>query len=403
MDEVLIAALRRLRAEGRRVALATVVHVVGSAYRGEGARMAVDEDGRVYGAISGGCLEGAVREVALRVLASGRPELVRFDLTAEDEVVWGLGLGCNGVVEVLVEPLEDEPSAPGARRGFRVRWDDLERLARVQASGGRAALARVLQAPAGVGVPDGRLLVNDEGVEGTLGHPALDAAVATDARSLLARGTSRTLGYRLTADGEVETVHDRRALLAAGEDVVKVFVEVLAPPPRLFVFGAGHDAVPLVRVARLAGFHVTVVDPRDAYLTRERFPEAHALIPAHPEEVAERVPLPPDAFAVVMTHHYLHDRQLLRVLLSRPLAYVGLLGPWDRTRRLLDELAAEGVVAPGVWPERLYAPVGLDVGAEGPEQIAVAVVAELMAVRSGRTGGHLRLRRGPLHPERHAP
>lgn len=113
MDEALSAALRRLRAEGRRVALATVVHVVGSAYRGEGARMAVDEEGRLYGAISGGCLEGEVREVALRVLASGRPELVRFDLTADDDLVWGLGLGCNGVVEVLVEPLEPGPEGAG--------------------------------------------------------------------------------------------------------------------------------------------------------------------------------------------------------------------------------------------------------------------------------------------------
>lgn len=284
-----------------------------------------------------------------------------------------------------------------------MRWDELDLLERLRTAGRRAAVARVVQAPPGPVRAGARLVVSDEGVEGTLGHAALDAAVAADAHRLLALGASRSFGYRLAPDGAVEAIRDRRALLEAGDDVVRVFIETVGPPPRLVVFGAGHDAVPVVRVARLAGFHVTVVDPREAYLTRERFPEAHALIRAHPEEVADRVPLPPDAFALVMTHNYLHDRDLLRVLLTRPLAYVGVLGPWERTRRLLDELAAEGVLAPGARPERLYAPVGLDVGAEGPEQIAVAIVAELLAVRAGRTGGHLRFRQGPLHPERHAP
>lgn len=280
-----------------------------------------------------------------------------------------------------------------------MEWELWQRLEELRARGERAALATVVQAPPGSPVRAGaRMLYGGGGVQGSLGHPDLDRAVVEDAQRLLSLGASRTYGYRLGPDGKVEAVRERRALLEA-EDAIRVFIEVVAPPPLLVVFGAGHDAVPLVHVARLAGFRVVVVDPREAFLTRERFPDANRLVRAHPEEVPERLELPPDACAVVMTHNYLQDQVLLRFLLPRPLAYLGVLGPWERTERLLSELAQEGLAEAASPPPHLYAPIGMDIGAEGPEQIAIAVVAEILAVRHGKSGGSLRLRKGPIHPE----
>ena len=380
-------ALEQARREGRRAAVATVVHVSGSAYRREGARMLVTEDGVSHGMISGGCLEDDVREAALRVLASGRPELLRYDMTADDDLVWGLGLGCNGTVDVFVEPVEAgapplaEPPAPR------------ERLARVTVVRGRA------EGP----VTGARMTVFADRVEGTLGDERLDALVTADARRLLEQGASRSYlyAYRDGAPDPEATVRDRKAVLAAGPEHVQVYIESVVPPPTLLVFGAGHDAVPLVRLGAAAGFRVVVVDSRRAYATPERFPEADQVIRAHADEIPERVEIDRFTFVVVMTHNFNHDREILQRIWGRPYAYLGVLGPWERTSKLLDALREAGLDVDGHL-HRLYAPIGLDIGAEGPEQIAIAVVAEILAVRSGKTPGFLRFRKGPIHAEAEA-
>lgn len=367
-------------------AVATVVHVVGSAYRREGARMLMQEDGSASGAISGGCLELEVQEAAREAARSGRPRLVHFDMTADDDVVWGLGLGCNGRIDVLIEPLLPPVS------------QCLARIQKARRAGQRLAAAAVVHSPGGQPPVGARLYVYEDEVCGTLGAPELDRAVVADARSLLTAGASRSFLYITGPDGRVRPVRDRQAIVDRRAEGVQVFVEAVVPPPRLVVFGAGHDAIPLVRCAASAGFQVEVVDSRPAYARSERFPGAHRVVCAHPDQLPGDVRFDRDTYAVVMTHNFHQDKEILTRIWGRPYAYLGLLGPWQRTERLLRALEADGL-AVAEHLDRLFAPIGLDLGAEGPEQIAVAVVAELLAARNGRSGGFLRFRRGPLHRE----
>ncbi|HEY8449169.1 MAG TPA: XdhC/CoxI family protein [Bacillota bacterium] len=391
MREILETARRSLEA-GQPVALATVVHITGSAYRREGAKMLIAADGRSEGTISGGCLEGDVRDAALEVIRTGQPRLLQYDMTADDDIVWGLGLGCNGTVDVYVEPLAPgDPTAAGL----------LERLLGAQERGERVAVATVVRGPADGPATGRRLFVYEDRQEGSLGHATLDQRVADDARALLERGGSRSFLYGWR-DGEPDpqvVVRERRQVLAGRPDAVQVAIESMVPPPRIVVFGAGHDAIPVVRFARAVGFRVEVYDSRRAYAVPERFPDAERVIHGHPDEVLEKVRFDRFTYSVVMTHNYNHDRDLLLRIWQQPQAYLGVLGPWDRTQRLLDELRAAGMdVEAGL--DRLYGPIGLDLGAEGPEQIALAIVGEILAVHNGRQGGFLRFRKGPLHAER---
>jgi len=216
--------------------------------------------------------------------------------------------------------------------------------------------------------PDGR-------AEGSLGDPGLDRRVAADARTLLEGGGSGTISY---AEGDV-------------------YLELVQPPPRVVVFGAGHGAVPVVSLARAVGFEVTVVDGRPKFATAERFPDADEVVLARPEEAGERPPLGPRDYVLVMTHNFLHDLELLARLARAPVPYVGLLGPRVRTEKLLAELERRGEGPDQAALDRLYAPIGLDIGGETAEEIALAALAEIQAVRHGRSGGFLREKKGPIH------
>ena len=317
------AAVAGFAERGERAALATVVAIEGSAYRRPGAKLLVSEAGRTLGAISGGCLEGDVREVAQSVIASGEPRLQVYDSRRHDDIVWGLGLGCNGRVDVFVQP-----AVPGP-------W---------------VALAD----------PLAKALAGEEPV-----------ALVTD-----------------LASGAVELAVGVAARAIPGR--VGRFVDALEPPRHLVVCGAGDDAPPLVACAADAGFRVTVLDHRPALVTRERFPAAFRLRIARPESDGLELPLAERAMAVIKMHSYLHDRDWARRLLAAGYPFVGLLGPRDRQERIRAEIGAEG-------DARLVGPVGLDLGAEGPHQIAVAIVAQLLALESGREPRPLALREAPIH------
>ena len=367
MSEItdVLAAIERLAARGERMALATIVAVRGSTYRRPGARLLVPEDGAPVGNISGGCLEGDVADMARVVMGEGRARLAGWDLTADDDAVWGLGLGCNGAIEVFIEPAERAAEVAGA---LRIALED-ERpicVVTVVESADEAV-------PAG-----GRIVVAPSSEpEGTLGTAAVDAKAIAAARELLDAERS-----------EVRT-------LAGG---VRAFVEVLEPPVRLVICGAGHDAIPLVRVAATLGWRAVVVDDREAFLTRERYPEAAGFVHvAEPEDAAKAAVVDPRTFVVVMTHNFSRDKAYLRTLLTSPAAYVGMLGPAARTERLLMELADEGLEITAERRERIHGPAGLDLGSEGPEEIAQSIVAEIVAVRRGRAGGFLKERPGPIH------
>ena len=347
------------------MALATIVAVRGSTYRRPGARLLVPEEGAPIGNISGGCLEGDVADMARIVMDEGTARLAGWDLTADDDDVWGLGLGCNGAIEVFIEPAERAVAVTHALR------EALEQERPI-------CVVTALESDVAGVEPGARLVARPDGsVDGSLGDADVDAEATVAAKELLASGRSEV-----------------RSLAGA----VRAFVEVLEPPLRLVLCGAGHDAIPLVRVAATIGWHAVVVDDRPAFLSRERYPEAHAFVRVgEPSEVATAAPLDERTFAVVMTHNYLRDRDYLRGLLRTDVGYIAMLGPAARTQRILMDLAEEGVEITDDQRARIHGPAGLDLGAEGPDEIAQAIVAEIVAVRHGRDGGFLKERPGPIH------
>ncbi|MGH9379059.1 MAG: XdhC family protein [Thermoanaerobaculia bacterium] len=348
------------RWHGRSAALATVVGAEGSTYRREGARMVVPIEGEPVGTISGGCLEPEVVEEARRVVADGVPRLVRYDLTGEEEALVGWKLGCQGRMELLIEPLDR--AAPLLAAARRVHEEGIS-LALVTALelGGRVSGARWIVDP------DGTL-------SGSAGDPAGDVELTDVARRALASSVS---GQQQLSNGD------------------RVFIEVLDPPFHLVVCGAGEDARPVVELAARLGWRVEVLDHREALLTGDRFPSAARRIPvATADTLSDRVKIGSRSSVLLITHDYQRDKQLLRHLLPGPAPYVGIVGPRTRRRRLLDELAAEGLRIDDTMRCRVYGPAGLDLGAEGPEEIAWSVIAEILAVSRGRAGGSLRQRPG---------
>jgi len=360
----ILDAIEANSARGRRMALATIVGVRGSTYRHEGARLLVTEQQEMIGSISGGCLESDVMVVAEEVMRSGTPRLVTYDLTADDDAVWGLGLGCNGAIELFVERVDD---AGGEWARLRHALTDERTLTVLTVVAGGANLGA-------------RMLVGGDGPrEGTLGNQELDERAMRAAVAGQQEGTSR--------------VH----ALAGPRGEVRVFVEVIRPPIRLIVCGAGHDAIPLVRLAASLGWRVVVVDSRDRFLTHDRFPGAQRFIRAAPDEAGARVPIDPRTYVVMMTHNFLHDRGLLRGFLATDARYLGMLGPKVRTQKILDELERDGALLAGRDLDRIHGPLGLDIGSDGPEEIALAIVSEILAVDTSRPGGFLRDRSGAIH------
>jgi xanthine/CO dehydrogenase XdhC/CoxF family maturation factor len=365
-----LRAIEENGAKGRPMALATIVAAKGSTYRREGARLLVPETGKPVGTISGGCLEGDVRVAAAEVMAEGVPRLLHFDLTADDEVVWGWGLGCNGVIDVFVEPGGGATETASAIRRALDEQRPLSTITVVESSDPAAP-------------PGSRMLVHPDGAsEGSLGVPELDARAKEEALQALEDGRSGMVG------------------LAEG---VRVFVESLIPPIRLLICGAGHDVVPLVRFAANLGWRVEVIDDRDAFLKPHRFPGAARLIKAQPIDAATAAGVDDRTYAVVMSHNFLRDKDYLRAFLGTPARYIGMLGPGLRLERLLDELRREGFVPDPDDLTVVHGPAGLDLGGDGPEEVAWAIVGEILALRNGRSGGSLRDRQGPIHtrPRQH--
>jgi xanthine dehydrogenase accessory factor len=360
-----LRAIEERAARGERMALATIVAVKGSTYRREGARLLVPEQGRPVGTISGGCLEGDVRTAASEVMADGRPRLLHFDLTADDEAVWGWGLGCNGVIDVFVEPGDTAVWTAGA----------ISRAIREQRM--LASLTVVESNDDGTVKPGARILVDPEGgTEGSLGSSALDERAAAEAAR----------AFRLERSGIVSLA-----------DGVSAFVEVIVPPLRLLVCGAGHDVAPLVRFAAGLGWRVEVADDRTELLNDRRFPGAARFVLTDPAEAASRAGVDDRTYVVVMTHNFLRDRDYLRSFIGSPAPYIGMLGPGARLERLLDELRRDGFQPDPRDLAPVHGPAGLDLGGDGPEEVAWAIVGEVMAVRNGRRGGPLRDRDGPIH------
>jgi xanthine/CO dehydrogenase XdhC/CoxF family maturation factor len=335
--------------------------------------MLLTDNGQMIGALSGGCLEGNVFERSQPLMFySNEPIVVQYDTTSSEDIVWGFGLGCNGVVNVLIESLSDASAS-----------SQLEFIAECFLQNQSGAIATIfhVQGETQVKIASRLFLKQDGAVATDIKDRELVQKVLQDAQQVLKNGRSRVESYSLV------------------NGCVEALLEVIQPPLPLLVFGAGYDAIPVVDFAKQLGWHVTVIDNRPGYTTRDRFPKADCVIFCAPENFESHLNFNSRMVAVVMTHKYLNDLELLRTLLSSPLQYIGLLGPKTRRERLLQDLQASGFILTTDQLHHLYGPVGLDIGANTPEEIALSIVAEIQAIVAHRGGSSLRERTIPIHSQ----
>jgi xanthine dehydrogenase accessory factor len=343
----------------RRAAVATLVSTEGSSPRDAGSRMWVDDQGAIVGSVTiGGCVDARVIEESARVLASQRPQLISMALGDED--AWALGMTCAGTVEVLIEPCDPSSRTDPVRQA-------LELTAHEVASGRRAMIVARLDGARG------RLVVSENGTHsGTLGDEALDGAAAREAALRLAHPDARS--------GTASVQH------AGGES--RLYFELHAPPVTLVVFGATHVAIPLVELARTLGMRTVVVDGRERFATRARFPMVDELLVGMPSEIAERMPLGPNTLVILLSHDYKYDLPVLRAVMASEVAYIGCLGSTRRGKAMLAFLAEEGIAAERL--ARIRIPIGLEIGARSPAEIALSAIAEAIAVARHKSGGPMR-------------
>jgi xanthine/CO dehydrogenase XdhC/CoxF family maturation factor len=340
----LLPLLERERAAGRALALGVLVHTAGSTYRKPGALMLIAANGDYAGLLSGGCLENDLAEYARAVIASGAARLVNYDLRSGDDLLWGLGLGCEGAMQILL-----------LRVGPETAYQPL------------AVLEHALRAhnPCAVGI-----VYESADPRTPVGSLALPAGAPAGAAALATPALTAALA-ECTAQGEP------RSLVLPG---MRLFVLPLWLPPQILVLGAGPDALPVVEFGARLGWKLTLVDHRPSYAVAAHFPQAQAVRLARPEDLAASLDLGTFAAAVVMSHHLPSDLAYLQVLAASSLEYIGLLGPAVRRERLLKDLGEDGARLRG----RLHAPVGLPLGGRTPEAIALAIVAELQSFLSAR-------------------
>jgi xanthine dehydrogenase accessory factor len=342
----IIDTLEQWQRDGEKLALATVIKVDGSAPRSEGAKMIVAASGKVAGSVSGGCVESAVAHEAQAVLASGQPTIARFGINRE--MMWDVGLSCGGAIDVFIEPVAATPSVE-PQRAF--------------------AICTIVRGPRGVG--EKIVAYADGSASAQLRDAKTHATVIDATRELIAKGQSKTVP-------------------AEGYDV---FIDVSIPQPHLILVGAVHIAMSLCQMAVQAGFAVSVIDPRPTLCNRERFPLATTLIVDWPDDALPGLALDENSYVAVLTHdEKFDDPTLLRVLPSRA-RYVGAIGSKKTQAQRRTRLLEAGVPAEAV--ERLRGPIGLDIGAQSPEEIAVAILAEIIATKYHRSGTPLRDRIDP--------
>jgi xanthine dehydrogenase accessory factor len=347
---------------GKQTALATVVHVEGSSYRRAGARMLVTEDGQLTGAISGGCLEGDALRKARLVMAQNKPMLVTYDTTDDDDAKFGVGLGCNGIIHILIEPIfSNKPNNP----------IDLFKL--FLSKRAPVVLVTVFTLNDKKAAQPGTclLLTEQEELLGISPDTSIHNALVTDAKDVLKNGNSVTKTYMYG-------------------DRFTCFIELLQPTVSLIIFGAGNDAIPLVQLADVLGWHITLVDGRANYAVANRFPLVKRILIAKPDQALEQLEIDSRTVIVLMTHNYNYDMAMLRQLLALNLTYVAALGPKKRLTRILDELSEEGTEITTQQLKSIYGPAGLDIGSETSDEIALSILAEMQAVLKQRNGASLR-------------
>jgi len=361
----IVAAYERAVKENKKTALATVVLVEGSAYRRAGARMLITEDGQLTGAISGGCLEGDALRKARMVIMQQQPMLVTYDTMDDDDAKLGVGLGCNGIIHILIEPIRDGHANPIALLKAAINSTGYSVLVTLFSTENRKALQ-----------PGSTLFFSD--------------------RKILSKGIEST-PYKNELLADVEYVLTRQQSIVTGYLGYSAFIECVKPLISLVILGAGNDAIPLTKMAAILGWNTSIVDGRPNYATSDRFPLVNKIIVAKPEKVLESVEFNEWTAFVLMTHNYNYELAFLQNILPLHPLYIGVLGPKKKLERMLSELADAGIFITERDLEAIHGPIGLDIGSETSEEIALAIVAEIKAFFSDRNGQPLKYKNSVIH------
>lgn len=361
--KTILAEFRKIDLSQRKAAIATVVKVRGSSYRSPGARMLITDDGRWVGSISGGCLEGDALRKARQVMSEKTPLTVTYDTSEESNQNLGIGLGCNGVIDVLIEPLE------GSENLIQL-FEDIVSTDRP------VALATIFSGTAGVGE---KLLISGDKRIGNISNPVLLKKVEQDMDELFDTERSEAKSYVLPAGG------------------TEVFLELIQPSVSLILFGGGFDARPVSHLAKSLGWEVQVTDECAAHIAPLFFPTADKLSMCDRKFIDRDFNIGRYTACVLMSHNYEYDRDVLMKLVTTDAPYIGILGPRKRFDKMQEEFRSKGIVLSDEQLHRIHSPIGLDIGAEAPDEIAVSIVAEIQSKFTNRSGGFLKYRKGPIH------
>lgn len=379
----IIDTYNKIDFEKHQAAIATVVRVEGSSYRRSGARMLMIDDGRWTGAISGGCLEGDALRKARQAILNGRPSLVTYDtMTDKDAMSLGVGLGCNGIIDVLIEPVNAQDPVQIKFLNDIVLNEKPAVLATVFISSNEDKIRVGKQWMLNEEGPVGDEFKNSDDVK----HSNLLSKVVADMEVVYNQGTSLNFNYELN-DGTTLTV----------------FIEYLKPSIHLVIFGGGFDAVPLQSFAKNLGWKVTVTDDCVAHIAPARFPLADSLLPASRNEVVIKLNINNYTAAVLLSHNYKYDYAVFSDLIETDIPYIGILGPKKKFQKMIEQLENEGVSIKKEILEKIHAPIGLDIGAELPEEIAISIIAEIQAKFNNAKGEMLKHKEGPIHKRAEEP
>jgi xanthine dehydrogenase accessory factor len=364
--KTIVTEFRKIDLTNRKAALATVVKVRGSSYRSPGARMLITDDGKWVGSISGGCLEGDALRKARQVMSDNKPMTVTYDTSEESNQNLGIGLGCNGVIDVLIEPIDlSKPNNP---------IDLFESFIKTKEP---LALATIFNSTSGVG--EKIILLESGEVLDSFTNLDLTTFVISDLHQLVQTKKSEAKIYA-TADGEAE-----------------VFMELIQPTVSLIIFGGGFDARPVSNLAKSLGWDVRVTDECVAHIAPVFFPTADKLSLCHRDFIDRDFEITPFTACVLMSHNYEYDRDVLKKLIKSNTPYIGILGPRKRFEKMQVEFAGQGISLNDDDIHRIHSPIGLDIGAETPDEIAISIISEIQGKFSNRSGGFLKYRNAPIH------
>jgi len=362
----IVKAYREAKADGLKTALATVVKVEGSSYRQPGARMLVTEDGKLTGAISGGCLEGDALKRAVLAIHQKSNKLITYDTSNPDDVEFGVQLGCNGIVHILFEYIDENACQ-----------NPISLLEKISENRGESALATVFSL-------DKRTIQI-----GTVG--------------LIKNQEVSILNSEIFSDTELQNlssqIFEKKQNEIRKVSSNEILLHYIPTQITLIIAGAGNDVKPLVNTASILGWKTIIFDGRATHAQKKRFFLADEVILAKPEEIINQIKIDESTIFVLMTHNYNYDLELLKLIIHKPLNYIGLLGPKTKLDRMIEDMTSSGTAIGNEELNKLFGPVGLDIGAETSEEIAISVIAEIQAVLNQRKGLSLRDKKEKIHTD----